>query len=483
MNLIVLDNVPTVAPAKIIVISGTLDASVGSLEIGTTLADLAPVPIANQRFQTVLELDVGHNEFILQPYSITASPLAPDRISIEYVENKVELLNVGNSLDFHGAEIGFDRLRGEKNVSYKARLLQGAKRQGAGRDFIPISYATELAFPISIGMLRVYADRSTFNTPLVTNPFIRVTLDELQLAADEIISSEVVVFDEQYPYVTPADPVSPFGVIRLLEENGQELDPSCYDYDTVSNRIRLLDAGSIGKDLILEYNSITAFALSTDIAALVTAVNASNLILIEVFDSEYHDDTVDSLWILPRQWTSLSTREDFPTTGFGDNPGVYLSVSELKTYVLHEFKDDLLINGSGIGTKLEKYVNEILQAEHRSWDRFVVGRDGLRDENIVPLYDSFPHLTDPVRGTWSFYADVSAVWTLIGSRLNIHQIAYLTTIYDDYQIVFNGVHPEEWQSGTGTLGDLSPGIASQELRSYGDIIEEQKTPSSLYGVL
>lgn len=474
MSVVTLDAFPTETSDQIIIVTGRVDGRVDSLEFGTDVSSLTPVSLSNKRFKVVLELSPGRNEFIFQPYDTSSNPLSTLREVITYYKQTPELVTVGNALDLHGERLGFDRLRGEKNVSYKKRLLQGAKKPN-DRQGQPLSMATELAFPFSLNNVRISVQRTDYNRPKLTNPYIKVTLDEIQIAGNELVATDSpVVFDESYPYLTPENTISPFGRIVILNEAGHEMDPEEYEYDSDTDRILIKNRDYANKDLILAYNKIESYTLTgNDLATVKSTVESAGYINMEITDTDHHTSSTDADWLLPISWVPLTTVEDNPTTNIGKEPGVYLSTSEIKTFPLHEFKDDLLnSDGSGIGTALERYLKELNKVDRRTWGRVIVGQDGLRDGSQQPLFDYYPHLADPERGFWGT------------NEYNIHEVQYLGDGVNDTSNPLRGVQENQWHSGSGTEGDLEPDAVSQELQSFADITEEEKIPTNIiYGTL
>lgn len=469
------DAFPSVTSKPILTITGTVDGNVTALEVGPDLSNLVATDLSGQRFSVVVELDPGRNEVVFQTYGAASQALTPIRKVITYNKQSPELFHVKNSLDKHGELIGIDRIPGEKNVSYKKRLLQAAQTIPGSRVGVLGMMATELGFAFSMDMVRVYIDRTTYNRPKLTNPYIRVTLDAVEYTADELITFESpVVFDYGNPYITPSSTVSPFGPIKLLTEGGEEVDGDDFEYDEVLNRVFLKDLDYAGHDLTLVYNTVTSFSISSgSISTLETTIESGSDLELEVFTTDFHSGADDADWILPLSWTPIPTQEDYPSDDIDDDPGVYLNISEIKTFALHEFRDTFLdSNGSGLASDLEDYVREIGSIDRRNWARIIPGRDGLRDANSRPLDDYFPHLADPVRGVWG------------NNEYNIHEVQYLGAGVDDPSNPFKGVQPLQWQSGSGTLGDLEPGVVRQELQSYADIVEDSKIPVNiLYGAL
>lgn len=472
---ITFDAFPSVISKPVIVITGTVDASVSSLEVGPDLGSLVATDLSQQRFSVVVELSPGRNEVVFQPYGPLSQPLTPHREVVTYSKFTGELHLVGNSLDKHGAVLGIDRFPGEKNVSYKKRLLQAARALPKSRDGSALMMATEMGFAFSQDMIRVYVERTTYNRPKLTNPHMRITTAALEYTADELVAFEgPVVFDYGYPYLTPSNAVSPFGSMKILTEGSEELDGDAFEYDFEQNRIFLKDDDYANQDLTLVYNTVASFSVASgDIAAFETAVEGGSDLLVEVTDTDFHTTATSASWILPQAWIRIPTQEDYPVAGIADNPGVYLSVSEIKAFALHEFRDSLLdSSGSGLGTDLEKYTKEIRQVDRRTWAQIIPGRDGLRDRNAKPLDDYLPHLSDPIAGAWG------------ANEYNLHEVSYLGSGVDDPSNPFVGVGKARWRSGVGTRGDLEPGVVRQELKSFADIIEETKIPESiLYGAL
>lgn len=468
-SLLQFDSIPSHVKSRVIKLSGTADTSVASLVAGQTLASLSAVRLTSgKRFSAVLQLTPGRNEFIFQPYSVTSTPMTSERIVVYYDNTPVELHNVQNSLDFHAAEMGFTRLYAEKNVSLKERLLQ------AGTDPGPVTaIATELAAPISVDMVRFYVDRTTYNRPKYTDAFVKVTTSEVLVAARELVNSDSPVrFDSGHPYYTPLSEVSPFGSITLYSESGEPLPPDTYEYLTETNRIWLRDPEFVGKDLLLVYNTVVSIPITGTLAALKTAVEVATDLIMEITPTDYHTTTTSAELLIPEGWQEVDNQEDFPNSTNRTQPGAYFSVSTVRSYPLHEFSRDLLVNGSGLGTKLEKYVKEVNEVDHRTWDKIVVGRDGLRDATINPRYDYLPHLTDSERGYWG------------PNGYNRHEVQYLGSGYLDPSNQFVGIGLVRWQSGTGQLGDLEAGNSSRELSDYTDELEEEETTSNpLYGIL
>ena len=283
-----------------------------------------------------------------------------------------------------------------------------------------------------------------------------------------------MVFDYGHPYITPSSTVSPFGAMKLLMEGGEEISGEDFEYDYKQNRVLLKNLDHANLDLTLVHNTVSSFSINTGtLATLETTIEAGSDLLVEITDTEFHTSTDLADWIIPQAWVPLSTEEDFPTNGIDADPGLYLSVSEVKTFALHEFRDSFLdSDGSGIATTLEDYVREIRSVDRRTWARIIPGRDGLRDAEAKPLDDYFPHLADPIRGTWGV------------NEYNINEVQYLGSGVNDPANPLVGTEQLHWQSGTGTRGDLEPGVVRKELRSYADIVEETKVPQSvLYGVL
>jgi hypothetical protein len=460
------DSIPKLASAPAIVVTGSADSSVVLLHYGNSLSSLAATRLTNGRFRIVLELVPGQNEFFFVGETGAGARLAPERMAVTYRKSVTAAHHIPNSLDLHGEAMGYERLSGERNPNYKTRLLQGAKatpdRQGP-----PVMAATEIALPFSRRCLRVRVARSAYNRPMLTNPWVRVTLDKFEWTGDEMVAQEgPIVFDRGYPYVTPGDVVAPFGKLEVLTPSGERLPTTDFEYDSELNRVWMKNRAYHGVDLLLRYQIVDAIDLNADIATLVTDIDGTAQLEAFFTESAFHDDADLSAWVLPMSWARLDTQEDWPVGVALDQPGVYLNVSEVKTFPLHELRV-LLLNaeGSGLGTDLERYVQELRQVDRRTWNVLIVGRDGLRDENFVPLYDAFPHLSDQIRGLWGPY--------------NLHEEAYIKSGQP-----FKGVNPDEWQSGTGTLGDLEPSVVTQELQDFADVVEESKVPSNiLYGIL
>lgn len=468
-SLLEFDSIPSHVKSRVIKLSGTAHASVGSLEVGTSLATLATVRLTSgKRFSAVLQLTPGRNEFIFQPYSAMVTPMTAERLVIYYDNTPVELHSVGNSLDFHAAEMGYSRLFGEKNVSLKERLLQ------AGTETSPVvAISTELASPISVDMVRFYVERTSYNRPKYNDAFVKVSTSEVSVAARELVNSDSPVrFDSGHPYYTPASEVSPFGSLTVYSESGEPLPPDAYEYLVDTNRVWLRDLAFAGKDLMLVYNTVVSVPITGTLANLKTAIELATDLVMEITATDYHTTATSASWLVPEGWQEVDNQEDFPNNINRTQPGAYISVSEVRAYPLHEFSRDLLVGGSGLGTKLEKYVKEVNEVDHRTWDKIVVGRDGLRDANINPRYDYFPHLTDSARGSWG------------PDGYNRHEVQYLGSGYLDTSNPFVGVPLVRWQSGTGQLGDLESGNSARELSDYTDELEEEETTSNpLYGIL
>lgn len=468
------DRIPSRVTTSVLRVTGKAEASVASIEAGTSYSSLSKIQLTGGRFSAVLELTPGRNQFVFQPYAAGGSPLQSEIEVITYEHQTLESYVVTGALDMHAAELGYERLPGERNVSFKKRLLQGSKGREDVRKHVPIAMATELGFPFSKDMVRVKVARTKFNHPSLTAGFVKITPTAFKYTGDQLVTSEgPVVFDVGYPYITPAQEVSPFSNIRLYREGGDPVAQSDYEYQTETNRIWLRNDALVGSDLLLVYNYVNSISIeSGDITALKTAVELQTYLELEITDSEFHTSSDLAALLIPQDWTLIPDTEDYPSGALRTNPGVYLSVSEIRAFPLHEHKQDYLDNGSGLGTKLQKYVSEVNIVDHRNWERFVVGRDGLRDENITPLYDAFPHLSDPKRGHWG------------QNMYNIHQVQYLGTGLNDAANPFVGIIPQWWQSGAGHLGDLEPDSPVQELDDISEITDATDTPiNPLYGIL
>lgn len=468
------DKTPARVKTAVLRITGRADPSVDSIEAGPDYSNLTKIQLSGGRFSAVLELTPGRNQFIFQPYATGGSPLQSEIEVITYEKQVVESYSPMTSLDLHGAELGFERLPEERNVSYKQRLLQGSKGKDNPRTFIQNAYATEMGFPFSRNMVRIKVDRTDYNKPRLTNGHVKVTPTQFKYAGDQLVTSEgPVQFDPGYPYITPSQEVSPVGTVRVLQENGEPVSVGDYEYESDTGRVWLKNADLAGQDLLLVYNYVASFTLSGNtLTALKALVDATNHLEMVITSNDYHSGSTASDYLVPKDWTRVSEREDYPTDSLRTDPGVYLSVCEISAWPLHEHAEDLLVNGSGLGTKLEKYVREVTRVDHRTWDKVIVGRDGLRDENISPLYDSFPHLTDAKRGYWG------------SNQYNIHEVQYLGAGIGDRSNQFVGITPLEWQSGTGQLGDLEPDFAVQEISDTADITDtEEDQVNILYGIL
>lgn len=465
---------PSKVKTAVLRITGRADPSVASIEAGLNYSSLTKIQLSGGRFSAVLELTPGRNQFVFQPYAVGGSALQSDIQVITYEKQVVEAHAPDTSLDLHGAELGFERLPTERGVSYKQRLLQGSKGKDDPRTFIQNAYATEMGFPFSREMVRVKVDRTGYNRPKLTNGFVKITPTQFKYTGDQLLASEGPVrFDAGYPYITPDQEVSPFGAVRVIQENGEPVATGDYEYEAETGRVWLKNPDLSDQDLLLVYNYVTSFTLAgNDLAALKALVDATGYLEMIINDTDYHTSTTDSDWLVPKDWTAVPEDEDYPTDSLRTDPGVYLSVCEVNAWALHEHADDLLDNGSGLGTKLEKYVREVNRVDHRTWDKIVVGRDGLRDENVTPLYDAFPHLTDAKRGHWG------------SNEYNIHEVHYLGTGVDDQDNQFVGIRPLQWQSGVGQLGDLEPDFAVQEVNDTADITDtEEDQVNILYGIL
>lgn len=469
------DSEPSTTRSRVLKVTGKADSAVFSIEVGPDWSTLSPIQLTSgKRFSAILELTPGRNEFVFQPYSVSSTPLQAERFVINYRETEVETYHTGNSLDFHAEELGFSRLFGEKNVSLRERMMQAGLAVAQGDQGVPISMAAEMAKPFSHEMVRVSITRSTYNRPDITDVFVKVTPSQFKIAAKQLVNSDSPVrFDIGYPYYTPSSEVSPFGRVKLLTEAGEDLPSDAYDYDADTNRIWLRDFDYVDQDLLLVYNTVLSVDLSGDLAAFETAVELATDLEVTITATDYHTSTTDADWLVPTTWLPVSEQEDYPNNVNRTQPGAYLSVSETKSFPLHFHREDFLDSeGSGLGTKLEKYVKEVNSVDRRTWDKVIVGVDGLRDETFNPRYDAFPHLMDSHRGHWG------------ADRYNIHEVQYLGTGVRDTSNQFRGVPLNRWQSGTGTEGDLEPGSSTVELVSYLDepeVVEEESNP--LYGIL
>ena len=177
---ITFDAFPSTVDHPAVIITGTVSADITALEVGEDLSSLVATDLDQQRFSVVVEVVAGRNEFLFQPYGAGSQPLIPVRKVITYLKQDNELYHVKNSLDKHGEMIGVDRFPGEKNVSYKKRLLQASKAVPGSRGGVSLMMATELGFTFSKDMVRISVDRTTYNRPKLTNPHIRVTLDAIE---------------------------------------------------------------------------------------------------------------------------------------------------------------------------------------------------------------------------------------------------------------------------------------------------------------
>lgn len=445
-NLLKFDHVPGTTQHRVIRVTGAADSSVDSLEYGTAFTSMVLAQLAAKRFSAVLELEVGRNVFYFQPYAVGGAPLQSQSIVIDYEAPAPTAKSVPNSLDYHSQQLGFERLDGERNVSFKQRLLQGAAGKADLRTYVPAAFATELASPFSRGMVRVHVNRTSFNRPVTKEVFAAVTPTEFKYTGSALVRTDgPVVFDPAYPYHTPEAELSVFHPIKLISQSGQQLADSDFEYEVTTNRIWLRNQQYTNQDIIIVYNYVNSYALTGDLDALKTAVEVDGHLLVTITDSSFHNDTTNADWLIPAAWSPVDETEDFMAGSLRDQPGLYLSVSQSRAFPLHEHAEEYLVDGSGLGTSLEYYVREVNAVDHRTWDKIVIGRDGLRDETIVPLYSAFPHLTDPAR---------------------------------------SGVQDTTWQSGAGQLGDLEPDSSVNEALTVTDLEDEEDSGSSiLYGIL
>lgn len=463
------DNIPTTSTRAVITLTGTVSASIETIEYGTDLSSMSVVPVNNLRFSVVLELAAGDNDFHFVGKSGSGGFVEGTRRNIPYTVPSQTTLRVQNQLDMHGERFGYERLNGERNPNYRTRLVQGAAISEDGKDHIQKAASTEIAFPYSMGALHVWVERSTYNHPLLTNPYIRVTFDNLEVTAEELRTEEVVNFSWADPYITPSSTLSEVGPIELFLESGEAVPQISYEYDVETARVWIKDINLADQDLTISYQTILAFSLSGDIAALTTSVQADGRLNMEFTDTDNHDTTSASNLIIPRPWELFDSGEQLPDSTGREQPGNRFSLSEVTTYVLHSMRRELLNSeGNGLGTKLQKFVDEINRIDRRTWARVVVGKDGLRDRTLVPLFDSFPHVTDNLRGSWG------------ASAYNIHEFAYLGTSSDEYK----GVRPHQWQSGIGSQDDLEPSVVDLNQRNSDTVFDNEKIPANvIYGVL
>lgn len=462
--LVIFDAIPRTVHSSVIRLTGSVDSTITNLSFGPNPSNLKVIQLTNRRWTAVLQLESGRNEFTFQPYTTGPVPAAPERLVVYYEQPKLELHHPPTSLDGHAARLGYTRLPTETGVSFKNRLMQGASAAGAGLATIPIALATEIGFPYSRDMVRVKVERTTYNHPVATQAWIRATPSRIQFTCRELaVAPTVVRFDAGYPYysITP----SPFHPIRLTFINGQDVPASAWEFLPETNRLWLRDLDLANKDLLLSWTAINEYLYATDLAALKTAIEADGFVEFLITASDYHSSTTDADWLIATPWLPVSEDEDWPTGVTLDQPGPRFSVSEVQSFVLHGNANDYLQGGSGLGTALERWIGELNLVDRRTWATIVIGRDGLRDGDNLPIQSAFPHLMDASRGGWGT------------TQLNQHEEAYLNT-----GAPFIGA--TTWKSGTGQLGDLEAGVVRQEMQTLADLVEEAKIPANIiYGSL
>lgn len=471
-SVITFDSNPGSVTDRVIRITGTLQAAVTSLEFGNAFSSMVAAAVSGNRFSCVVELTPGRNELFFQPYNITSTPLQSERYVITYTPTPVQYHQVQTSLDLHAQSLGYERLPGERAVSLKKRILQGGRARALRRNAVPMQLATEMGFPFSEEMIRFHIGRTTYNHPALINCYIQCTPFELKVTADSLVTSEgPIVFDAGHPYYTTLEELSPFGRLQLVDDGGTPVGVGDYEYDAETNRIHLLNTEMVGKDLMLVYNSVQSFTLASyTLATLKVALEAALAVEMEITESEFHTDANAAGWMIPFEWARISEQETLDDET-RTKPGVYASVSEIRVYPLHVYRREFLVDGSGLGTKLEKYVREVNDVDHRTWAQIIVGQDGLRDRTITPLYDPLPHLMDGNRGYW-------------GTDYNIHEVQYLGTGLHDVQNPFNGLAVASWQSGTGALGDLENDGVVEVLTSHTEVVDVEETFTNvLYGII
>jgi len=471
------DNNQSRVRSPVVVITGRADASVSSIEAGPDFNNLTRIQLKAGRFQAIMQLKSGRNQLVFQPYAPGGSPLQSESRVVYLETDPTESYQVQTSLDNHGQAIGFNRLPGERSVSYKNRLLQAAGSRDDQRTYVPVAISTEAAVPFSRDILRVKTARSAFNNTKLRSGFIKVTPTQFKYTGGQTLEYDgPFIFDKGYPYAAPTNEVSPFSVIKVYTENGDLVSKGDYEWDADLKRLHLKNPDYYGAPINIIYNKVLSFDLAgITLDDLKTAVESEGHLLFDITDTKYHNDQSPADWLVPIDWTSVPETQDYPVDLVLPQPGAYVSMSSVKTWVLHEHAKDLLVNGSGLGTKLEVYVDEVKKEDHRTWPLHIVGVHGLRSENISPLYDAIPNLMDSISGYWG------------QDRLNIHQLQYLGIGFKDSNYLYRGVKEHQWQSGTGQLGDLEGDTPVNELTDPADVILDPKPEpdgaSIIYGII
>lgn len=338
------------------------------------------------------------------------------------------------TLDRYGIVLALDRNPGERNLSYKNRLLDVFLHPGSSTvNGLINAISREVGILVEDDVLEISAATDSFEQLILENPSVEFTQTAIFVDGDNLIQEdEIQVENADLTLVLTEIPAN--DDIRVFTLQGNEIPPETYDVDLADQKLTFSSRSLGGTWVRVVYRKrLKVSTWEQTLAQVVSALNSLTLGSAAVVSaSSTGDQTRSAEGLASRESASIAAVSILS----GWSPVVVRELGD------KEFQE-LLLNSDGTAfeTQLERWA-EITKVNTRiAWGLTILDVDTWDTEAQSRPSGALPHLWDAIARRW--YAGGSS------DRLSaVQHLAYGG--YDrcgDKELKLEGFKREQFHSG------------------------------------
>lgn len=418
--------------------------------VNKVFVDGTEVVSANGEWSTTVKLQPGRNTF--EVVGRGKGKTATQIVVLHLQETNSRVRNLHNVFDDWGIELNLKRRRGEKNQSYKKRLLRAAEhRFGVNKRFASQYISTGLSLHSTLSRFVLYAVRSSDSgQPYINDLTFRCDDSRVYFDSSKFNRSDVVLVDPiQLTAYLPEKCVA----VDQIYSGGEPIPRRDYVFDDHYNRVVFTDRRYAARRVKVQYRySKTVEYRHLSLGAFKSAVNGlthNGDRFVDCLDGNIPaglEDYKSAASLIQQEGPAgVGPRSRVPDD-FGFQGGLPVGAAKVRVRTLADSKGFYLNpRGAAYDAPLGGWHKTLTKNSRLTWGQFVPDRSYWYTISSMPHMNYFPHLTDQERGYWLSSTNQKLTLTDL-RRLGVGTEAR----------TYKGV--TGWLSGVGTQGDLYTSI-------------------------
>jgi hypothetical protein len=427
-----------------LVLTGKNDPSIATIQV--TGVPAAVVQSTSTIWRAELRLASGKNRVEINGLDVAGNTSESLILVIELPGLTQEQHRVFNVFDEHGLFLALPRLPGEKNQQYRNRLLDvNVHPSDTTLRGVSFGASREIGLRLENAILVSSPLDAKVNDTRAVNGTLKIGQVYLDLESERFRTRERLVIEPATQRISLTRFPRSVSEITISTLEGDVIPETDWEYDKRQNQIKFLThtLNSLPVYVSFPYKEridLRGKSFATLRTAIEAFVDPDGDPLFEVTVLADPSLPASDLIPLPKPVLIQSIPAAFERSS--------LRVKELLN---DDFQQSLLnARGHAIGTKLEAWANQINNQTRIVWRSTFLGESVWQPLGDEPKLGALPHLLDPERGHWECQdASDSTRYTLKDFRENAG-----TCPIDGSPLKYRGIHPLEFQSGTGTRDDL-----------------------------